>query len=101
MFKEQIARGIALINEKMPDWRENISIESLEMSMGDSCILGQLYSGGYSEGIDHLLGCHVGPDERLAFAVAHGFNIAEADEDGHAWEELQQAWITALQGGKP
>jgi len=51
-----VERGMALLDEKVPDWIDRVDPEKLHMSMGSGpcgCILSQLY-GGFNEGCDAL-----------------------------------------------
>src|SRR6266700_3484961 len=51
--QEQVERGIALLDEKKPTWREKFVPAALEMSWYTTCILGQVY-GEYMDGLWYL-----------------------------------------------
>jgi hypothetical protein len=40
---ERVARGIALLDEKVPDWRAKVDPNKLDMRKCDVCIFGQIY----------------------------------------------------------
>ncbi len=48
--QEQVERGIALLDEKKPTWREKFDPDALEMSWYTTCTLGQVF-GGYEDGL--------------------------------------------------
>jgi hypothetical protein len=42
---ERVAKGAALLDEKLPDWWIRIDLADLSLRSSCRCILGQLYSG--------------------------------------------------------
>ena len=44
-YLEQVKKGAAFLDYKMPGWDDKISLEALKMNDPDRCILGQLYDG--------------------------------------------------------
>lgn len=60
IYAERVARGAALLDEKVPGWDRRINLGSLDLGDGDCCIIGQLFPGdgkylsNYSAGIDAL-----------------------------------------------
>lgn len=99
--KTAVAKGVALLDEKVPGWRDRIDWGALAMCDSDYCILGQLFSDvdddyatGYMIGCDFLglkvCGCaYCGRDE-VSAASDYGFNTV--DFDGN-WEELEELWL--------
>lgn len=53
--KWRVARGVKLLDKRMPGWDERINLHRLDMGNGTHCVLGQLY-GDYYRGLDVLLG---------------------------------------------
>ena len=53
MFKEEIARGIKLLNRINPGWVNQIDLDKLNMTSSFDCIIGQVY-GDYCKGITRL-----------------------------------------------
>ena len=80
-MKENVLRGVALLDEKVPDWRERINPDRLSMVSCNSCILGQLF-GNYFEGA-RMLGIY-GSD--------YGFNVSGED----TYLRLRQLWKEQL-----
>lgn len=77
----KVARGIALLDDRMPGWRQRIDLDLLDMSSCDFCILGQLF-GDYDDGFVAL---------GLDRGCPYGFD--DEDED---YLELARTWDRAL-----
>lgn len=87
--QERVSRGVKLLENYDPLWRDGITREKLELSNLRTCILGQLF-GGYSQGCEALFGDDgVEGDEA---ARAHGFEVEDVD----TYPELQAAWVEEL-----
>lgn len=89
--QERIARGMALLDEKLPGWKERVNLARLDMSSQTYGLLEQLFDG-YMKGLRAL---------GLAFATGqqYGFDIRNDDEDDEGeeeWGQLTDAWIKAL-----
>lgn len=63
----RVARGVALLDEKVPGWVNKVDVEQLNVSNGTTCVLGQLY-GEYNFGRAKL-----GLDE--VQAAEYGFQL--------------------------
>lgn len=46
----RVARGVALLDEKAPDWRTQVNPDTLDMCSDTACVLGQIY-GRYGSGM--------------------------------------------------
>ena len=79
---EAVARGAALLDEKMPGWESRIDVQRLNITSYKDSMLGQLY-GRYNFGLDSLKLNYLG-DAPL------GFNgtIANMDALTEAWRRL-------------
>ncbi len=93
MMKTQLAlavkKGVYLLDEQFPEWKQNINQDTLELSSGYSCVLGQLY-GSYDRGL-----CIVGVED----AWEYGFNypLNRDDENSAAiWRALNELWLEHL-----
>ena len=90
---ERIAKGVALLDDKRPNWRRHIDVDGLDLGSPRHCILGQLYKNDATEGED---GFHIGTrklgidHDRLS--TEYGFDIN--DEDSYA--DLQREWLKVL-----
>jgi hypothetical protein len=88
----RVARGVALLDEKCPDWRTRVNPDTLDMASDFDCVLGQLY-GRYSLGWQPL-GITSGVQ-----ATRYGFSAeAElyADADDAELAALTEAWRAVL-----
>jgi len=66
---DNVERGMALLDEKVPDWIDRVDPEKLHMDEGIGpcgCVLAQLY-GDFNKGYDALVGDIEFPDA-LGFA---------------------------------
>ena len=93
-FEEQVARGIALLDQKVPGWRDWIDLDRLDMRSvlyepgeGCGCILAQLY-GDYDDGL-YALELDDTPVE------PYGFDTS-GDRNKPGYAALTNAWKRAL-----
>lgn len=70
-----VKRGAAWLDETDPEWVQKIKLETLRMSDGGQCILGQTY-GHYISALDTIA-----DDDRMEWAAEHGFNLTEDQLD--------------------
>lgn len=83
---KRVNRGVALLDEWVPNWRERVKIEHLWMPSGTRCILGQLY-GEFDIGAEAL--------DITYEEDQYGFCIYLEDKfDQYA--ELQTEWVRVL-----
>ena len=54
VLRQRVERGAALLDAKQPGWAPRIDLVALDMSSGLTCVLGQLYAGGYDTGVEAL-----------------------------------------------
>src|SRR5688572_15387979 len=91
-YKEQIQNGIKLLNEKVPNWRNVINLEELDLYSCTNCVLGQVY-GGYRSGL-HELNLSKKSSEH------YGFRVSDVDNIDHSYatdyEQLTQEWLKEL-----
>lgn len=84
---ERVARGVALLDEKLPGWDGRIDLDNLDLTNACDCILGQEFDDpfrdGYYVGLDELFSGST--DE----AIQHGFNV---DTGGIEWSLLEVEW---------
>lgn len=91
-FKEQIARGMALLDSATPRWIDRINLRSFDITEPSSCVLGQVYG-------DYLNGKHILYLAGDIAAIHYGFFYSSWDEDGavEGWNALNEEWKAALQ----
>lgn len=87
-MSERIQRGIALLDERVPDWRTRVSARRLNTNSPWDCILGQLF-GTYSTGLSNL---GLGSVYPYTIGKAYGFDI----ENGEEYADLTAAWREVL-----
>ena len=86
---ERVARGAALLDEKMPGWAERIDLNVLNLASSCRCVLGQLHPNleapddAYLDGLSHL-GVSTTDDS--------GYGFDTSDEDDGVYERLTAAW---------
>jgi hypothetical protein len=85
---DAVARGVELLDEKVPGWRERIDPNALDMSDPARCVMGQ---------IPELYGIHFGPrGSYYGFETHHGFETFQWPE---GYDALDIAWREAIAGG--
>jgi len=88
-----VSCGVAVLDELSPGWADSVDVDTLDVSNGDVCILGQLF-GDYLTGCDML---HLRGDA----PARCGFNVVvdkeETDATAEAWRSLQSEWTRVIQ----
>lgn len=79
-YEARVAKGIALLDEKVPDWADRIDLDRLDVAHGGRCVTAQVSGATYVEGM-RLLGL-----EHDAYATGsytdHGFMAEGWDAEG-------------------
>jgi hypothetical protein len=103
--EQRVARGVALLDECVPDWRERVVVDGLDMLDGTACVVGQIQRSfdpedwsPWHHGLDQL-----GLVEDSSDAHDHGFITNRPDMDDYwmdrdATEALRDLWIKAITG---
>lgn len=89
----RVMRGAALLDEKVPGWRERVNPDTLDMSSDRNCVLGQLYDW-YALGLQTLGVTTVIEATRYGFDVA--YNVVQRDRT--QTPALTDAWRALLTG---
>jgi hypothetical protein len=91
----RVARGAALLDEKLPGWADHIELDRLRLTSSCNCVLGQafredvVHANSYRAGLINLFDSDYAYDE----AVAHGFDLGDWEaESGAAWLALTAEW---------
>lgn len=76
VLRERVDRGVALLDQRVPDWRDRIDTTAFTVEDSCRCVLGQLGNapGGFISML-HLLDLD---GEQVAL---HGFDFFEVDDD--------------------
>lgn len=87
---EKVQCGIKILNLMVeegrlsPDWVDSLDMDKFDITSTRTCILGQLFPGGYWEAVDIL---SYGED----YLLDGGFTTEDND-----WTLLQEAWSQAI-----
>ena len=96
---ERVARGSALLDEKMPGWDRRIDLDRLDLMSSCRCILGQLHLAAeddpYLEGL-----AAVGIDYYTENDARFGFNTWDA-EGNDAFLDLEYEWKRVITERRP
>ncbi len=77
---ERVGAGAALLDGRLPGWRDLVDVDRLDLAVCDECVLGQIF-GDYSRGVDAL-------GLTQADAIQLGFDRAPRG----SWNTLTSAW---------
>lgn len=98
-LQARVDRGMALLDAQNPGWESKVKLESLDLTSGDRCILGQVYCNddsvrffGYELGCKALFGGMRGYERDSA---THGF-YTQADDSHLVYARLEKLWAAAL-----
>lgn len=95
---KQVAKGVELLDTKVPGWRDGVDFSRLNIAEPDECLLGQVFGpisfgdSGYSTGL-RLLG--------LSYSTAanYGFCAGNDEDDNYInSDEMRAAWGRVLVG---
>lgn len=89
MITPEVERGIALLDERVPGWRDRINLDDLDMGSITKCVLGQLF-GQYVDGLNELFG-----DRYTFFDGAH-YGFTTIAGSFASFGALTERWYTAL-----
>lgn len=87
-MQEQVERGMALLDEKKPDWRDTFDPRTLDMYYGSSCVLGQQYDGHWYSGLVEL-GLTFERAEEYGFRCSDEGNVEQSIRE---YAELGETW---------
>jgi hypothetical protein len=100
-YIDAINRGRAWLDEYVPDWRNVIALDALDIAHCQRCVLGQVLGSYNSVKVEALQG----PVEAWSFdnwAADHGFMLFEDDRTGDMQAKcnmLSQMWRESLTMG--
>lgn len=86
LYREEVIRGAAFLDERRPGWRDQINLDTLDLGMCTTCVLGQLAGGNETDWATVLdsFSIEYGEDEH-----EYGFNLYGEAE---AWSALTEEW---------
>jgi hypothetical protein len=81
---ERVARGVALLDRRVPDWRARIKVGTLDIVNSGRCVIGQVFAHqSYSDALDEL---------DVYRASDFGFDARRSGEYG----ALTRAWVAVI-----
>ena len=94
-IEERVAKGAALLDEKVPGWEEKIDLDHLLMGTCQHCILGQAM-GYYGSRQLHALGfAPMDKDKSDEYMdVSYGFDKPSGAHEYYT--DLEAAWTTLI-----
>lgn len=102
MYEEEIARGVAVLDEHVPDWRDRVNVDVLDIGHATQCVVGQALGVtgalpteplSWPAALHRLGGPDPGPrgytsSAQRSWAAAHGFDVLPYD----TYTALTAAW---------
>lgn len=113
MYEQDIARGVALLDDQLPDWRERVSVDDLDLEVVSRCVVGQALGVVSSVrfaptdltwyGALERLGApgissNWGTDETVKWAENHGFDARRLNPAYRDYGRLTFEWAAYLTG---
>jgi hypothetical protein len=100
-FAEEIARGIELLDAHSPmgvSWPYAVDLSQLDMSDWSRCVVGQLYGGGFTFGLEELMRAERTHAGVSTFATMHGFDISPLTRTMSMvdYVQLGREWISVI-----
>lgn len=95
---ERVARGAALLDEKLPGWVERIDLDKLNLFDDERCVIGQLFtydptseSEAFEVGAFDLFGLDYSFNANAPALIEHGFSD-RSDVELAIFAELTAEW---------
>jgi len=98
MYETEVTRGWHLLDSTVPDWRQRIDPDRLQMLMKDRCVIGQVGNGSWAEGLRMAGLFDFTLADRLTL-IDHGFWLRDGGWGNYS--ELRKTWANALRAGQP
>lgn len=80
-YEARVAKGIALLDEKVPGWADKIDLEKLAISSGTHCVTAQVSGKHHYLNGMYMLGLSEGTDNTGSY-TQHGFQVEDLDAPG-------------------
>lgn len=103
---DRVARGAALLDVKLPGWETEIDLDTLDIQMCTTCVVGQIFgdhADPYEYGADHLFLLDAYQYQDAPVMVAHGFaghapdSLRDPDVEASEWAALTAEWKRVIQ----
>jgi hypothetical protein len=90
---QRIQKGATLLDQKLPNWHLQINLEHFHMNWCFSCIIGQLFTEGYIQGITSLGLNLTNIDDSQQ---EHGFEAYGYEDTEKEYQQLTNAWLIEI-----
>lgn len=93
-YSARVAKGVALLDEKFPDWWKLINLDTLDVSHGLHCVTAQSakildVGRDWLDGAEYFGLTSMSEDVNDNTYIAHGFN---AEDVPYVTHEIQEGW---------
>jgi hypothetical protein len=91
-----VDRGIKLLDQRIPNWREKIDLTTLDLASSQWCVLGQVEGHSFYEGMRLLFEdsyIEATTNEQSRLAARYGFDVDGLVLD---YDSLQEVWEERL-----
>jgi hypothetical protein len=102
-ISERVARGVALLDEHVPNWLETFDLSRFSLRSGCNCVIGQLWTaaGNHSDWDDDQFDSAIAAgwlDLDFDAAEQHGFYAGSPQDFEHfaEYRELQAEWVRVI-----
>jgi len=89
-YEKQVARGVEFLDQSIPDWRERLKWDELDMSSGCDCVGGQLK--GFFRDFIQLLPNQV-KKSKYDTATFMGFDVDVWLKGSYDYGLLRKEWL--------
>lgn len=101
-YLDFVLKGVALLDQKVPDWRTRINTQDLDLEVGSDCIIGQVFREEYASEENrewwhagtYFFGCHqLGVEPSAAYR--YGFDASQIRDISNQsqYRLLREHWL--------
>ncbi len=94
--KERIAKGIQLLDKKVPGWCEKVDLKMLKLGSLQFCVLGQVFAKEAKRSRTYISGYGYGRERLFADEAADVYGFDTHSEAGEQYFPLTLAWKRAI-----
>jgi hypothetical protein len=114
VYEQDIARGVAVLNRQLPEWRATVDLELLDLGRVSRCVVGQALGVvdvirttptevSWYDALERLgapgISSRWGTAETIEWVENHGFEARRRREDGlRDYDRLTFEWASYLTG---
>jgi len=113
VYEQDIARGVAVLNRQLPEWRATVDVELLDLSSTNRCVVGQALGVvdviktvptdvSWYDALEQLgapgIKAHWGTAETIEWVENHGFEGRRLTDGQRDYGRLTFEWVAYLTG---